>query len=173
VRLWAGPIDTAPDFAFGGHIMLSQLSKTRLFSGIADENLKEISAFSEWVTYPTGAQPIIEGDERQHIDLLLLVEGEVDVEARFSPLPTAMKFNLHAIANEMFGEVAWLLGCRPTASVKCRKNCKFIRIDGSKLFDYCQAHPVVGIELMTRTAAVLAQRVVHLTELMRNKELFS
>jgi len=153
--------------------MLPLLTKTTLFSAIAEENLKEIAAFSEWVTFPTGAQAIIEGDERQHVDLLLLVEGEVDVEARFSPLPTAMKFNLHAIGNEMFGEVAWLLGCKPTASVKCRKNCKFIRIDGSKLFEYCQAHPVVGVELMTRIAGVLAQRVVHLTDLLRNKELFS
>ena len=153
--------------------MLPLMLKTTLFSGIAEENVREISAFSTLVTYQAGAQPIVEGQTLDHLDLLLLVEGEVDVETRFSPLPTAMQFNLHAIGNEMFGEVAWILGGKRTASVKCKKTCKFIQIDGSKLFEYCQTHPVVGVELMTRIAAVLAQRVVHLTELMRNKELFS
>lgn len=153
--------------------MLPLMLKTTLFSGIPDENVMEISTFSKLVTFNAGTQAIVEGDAQDHLDLLLLVEGEVDVETRFSPLPTAMQFNLHAISNEMFGEVAWILGGKRTASVKCKKNCKFIQIDGGKLFAYCQSHPVVCAELMTRIASVLAHRVVHLTELLRNKELFS
>ena len=149
------------------------LLKTILFNGIAEQNVKDISAFSELVTYQAGVQAIVEGDSQQHLDLLLLVDGEVEVDTRFSPLPTAMECNLHAISTELFGEVAWILGGGRTASVKCRKTCRFIKIDGSKLFAYCQANPAVGVELMTRIAAVLAQRVFHLTELYRNKELFS
>jgi CRP-like cAMP-binding protein len=153
--------------------MLPLMLKTTLLSGIAEAHIREIAAFSKLASYREGEQAIIEGEAEDHLDLLLLLEGEVDVEARFSPLPTSMKFNLHAIGNEMFGEVAWILGGKRTASVKCKKNCTFIQIDGRKLFSYCHAHPVVGVELMTRIAAVLAHRVVHLTELLRDKELFS
>lgn len=153
--------------------MLPLMLKTTLFSGIAEDRVKEICAFSQLVTYPQGAQAIVEGDARQHLDLLLLVEGEVDVETRFSSLPTAMEFNLHAISNELFGEVAWILGGKRTASVKCKNTCKFIRIDGSKLYAYCQANPAMGVVLMTRIAAVMAQRVVHLSEQLKNKTLFS
>ena len=153
--------------------MLKLLCNTALFAGIAEENVTEIAAFSELVVYSAGAKAIFEGDLRQHMDLLLLVDGAVEVETRFSPLPTAMEFNLHAISNEMFGEIAWILGGKRSASVKCKTNSKFIKIDGGKFFEYCQAHPAVGVALVTRIAAVTAQRVLHLSEQLKNKDLFS
>ena len=153
--------------------MLQFLLKTALFNGVAEEHAKVIAAFSELTVMAAGEHAIVEGDAHQHHDLLLLVEGEVSVETRFSPLPNAMKFNLHAIGNEMFGEIAWILGGKRSASVKCRTSCKFIKINGSRFFDYCNAHPAVGVELMTRIAAVTAQRVTHLTDLLRNKDLAS
>jgi CRP-like cAMP-binding protein len=143
-----------------------------LFRDLPKKHLDAISAFTTVIDFAEGAPVILEGDPSTHHDLLLLLSGEVDVEARFSPLPTSMGFNLHAITNELFGEVSWLLGGKPTASVKCRKPCRFVRLDGVKLFDYCRANPDVGVEIMTRVAAVLARRVAHLTELMRDKELW-
>jgi CRP-like cAMP-binding protein len=153
--------------------MLVMMMDTALFNGVSRAHMEAISRFTTVVAYPEGAPVIIEGDATQHCDLLLLVEGEVDVGARYSPLPNAMQFNLHAISNELFGEVSLILGRSPTASVKCRKPCKFLRIDGGEFFAYCRAHPDVGMELITRVAAVLARRLVHLTELMRDKDLFT
>ncbi len=152
--------------------MLELMCKTAFFAGISDKSMKEISAFSELVTFNAGAQAIVEGDARNHLDLLLLVEGEVEVVTQFSPLPSAMAFNLHAISSELFGEIAWILGGKRSASVKCKKKSKFIKIDGGRLFDYCQSHPTAGVELMTRIAAVMAQRVIHLSEQLKNKDLF-
>lgn len=152
--------------------MLELMRKTAFFAGISDKSMKEISAFSELITFNTGAQAIVEGDTRHHLDLLLLVDGEVEVESKFSPLPSAMAFNLHAISSELFGEIAWILGGKRSASVKCKKKSKFIKIDGGQLFDYCQSHPTAGVELMTRIAAVMAQRVIHLSEQLKNKDLF-
>lgn len=152
--------------------MLQMMLRSALFHGIAEPALTDISAFSELMVFGVGAQVIAEGDGR-HLDLLLLVDGEITVGTKFSPLPAAMEFNLHAIGNEMLGEVAWILGNKRSATVTCKKVCKFIRIDGDKLFAYCNANPVVGVELMTRVAAVLAQRVIHLTELLRDKALYT
>ncbi len=152
--------------------MLQMMLRSALFHGIAEPAVTAIAAFSELMVFGVGAQVIVEGDGR-HLDLLLLVDGEITVGTKFSPLPAAMEFNLHAIGNEMLGEVAWILGNKRTANVHCKKICKFIRIDGDKLFAYCHAHPAVGVELMTRVAAVLAQRVIHLTEQLRDKALYS
>lgn len=153
--------------------MLELLRNTAFFAGVAEQNVKDIAAFADLVVVNAGESAIVEGDAQPHMDLLLLVDGAVEVETRFSPLPTAMTFNLHAISSEMFGEIAWILGGKRSASVKCKKNSKFIKIDGGKLFAYCHAHPGVGVELMTRIAALMAQRVVHLSDLLKNKDLFS
>ncbi len=153
--------------------MLQLMLDTALFGGLAEDKVKEISEFSEVVTYHEGAQVIVEGIDGQHPDLLLLVDGEVNVGAKFSPLPTAKEFKLHAIGNELFGEVSWILGSKRSAGVSCKKYCKFIRIKGDKFYEYCQTNPAIGVELITRIAAVLAQRVVHLSDQLRNKELFS
>lgn len=153
--------------------MLTMMTNTALFQGIERKHVEALSTFAKVVAYAEGEPVIVEGDPTRHSDLLLLVSGEVDVGARFSPLPNAMMFNLHTISNELFGEVSLLLGGKPTATVKCRKPCKFLRLDGGQFFEYCRAHPDVGLELTTRIAAVLARRVVHLTELMRDKDLFA
>ena len=153
--------------------MLPMMMNTALFQGIERKHVEAMSAFAKVVAYAEGAPVIVEGDPTRHSDLLLLVSGEVDVEARYSPLPNATKFNLHAISNELFGEVSLVLGRKPTATVKCRKPCKFLRLDGGQFFEYCRAHPDVGMELTMRIAAVLARRVVHLTELMRDKDLYA
>lgn len=151
--------------------MLQMMLRTAFFHGIAEPAVMDIAAFSELLVLGAGAQVIVEGDGR-HLDLLLLVDGEITVGTKFSPLPAAMEFNLHAIGSEVLGEVAWILGNKRSANVHCKKVSKFVRIDGDKLFAYCAAHPVVGVELMTRVAAVLAQRVIHLTELLRDKALY-
>jgi hypothetical protein len=153
--------------------MLQLMIDTALFSGIDEKIIREISLFSEVVIFFEGEQAIVEEKAGQHPDMLLLVDGKVNVESKFSPLPTAKKFNLPGISNEMFGEVGWILGNKRSASVSCLTTCKFIRIHGGKLFEYCQSNPAVGFELMTRIASVLAQRVVNLSTQMKNKELFS
>lgn len=173
-RKWMAPICNAYGFTtIQGGVMLQLMLNTVLFRGIPEEKVREISAFSQIVNCREGAQAIVEGKDGEHQDILLLVEGEVNVGTRFSPLPNAMEFDLHAIGNEMLGEVAWVLGRKRSANVTCKKHCMFIQINGSKLFEYCQANPAVGVELMTRVAAVLAQRVVHLSEQLRNRDLFS
>jgi len=101
--------------------MLQLMIDTALFSGIDKEKVKEISAFSEHLRLPEGAQLIGEVDEGQHPDLYLLVDGAVNVGTRFSPLPGAKTLNLNAISSELFGEIAWLLGNKRTASVTCIK----------------------------------------------------
>lgn len=153
--------------------MFELMRKTAFFADIAEAHVKAIAAFASLVTYQAGAQAIVEGEACQHMDLLLLVEGAVDVETKFSPLPTAMTFNLHAISSEMFGEIAWLLGGKRSASVKCRTSCKFIQIDGGKFYAYCHDQPAAGVELLSRIAALAAQRVLHLSEMLKHKELFS
>ena len=152
--------------------MVALVDGMALFRDVPTKHLDAISAFSKVIDFAEGDPVIVEGQPLQHHDLLLLMSGEVDVEAKYSPLPNAMGLNLHAISNELFGEVSWILGGNPTASVKCRKACRFIRIDGVKLMDYCRANPDAGVEIVMRVAAVLARRVAHLTEMMRDKDLW-
>lgn len=153
--------------------MLQQMLKITLFRGIPEDRIKEIAIFSETVSFRAGELAIVEGNSEHHADLLLLIAGEVNVGTKFSPLPTAMELDLYAINNETYGEIAWILGGKRTAGVTCKTYCEFIRIDGDKLFAYCQTNPSVGFDLISRIAAVLAQRVVHLTNLARTKDLFS
>ena len=153
--------------------MLQLLLQTFLFRDLTESEVKKIAEFSELVAYAEGEEVIVEGNTEKHPDLFLLVAGEVNVGTKFSPLPTAEALDLHPIDNQMFGEVAWLRGSKRSAIVSCKSECKFICINGGKLFEYCQNNPAVGVVLVTRIASVLAQRVAHLTDLVRDKALYS
>jgi CRP-like cAMP-binding protein len=153
--------------------MLQLLLQTFLFKDIIEAEIKKIAEFSELVTYETDEEVIVEGKAEAHPDLFLLVVGQVNVGTKFSHLPNAEELDLHPIDNQMFGEVAWLLGKKRSAIVSCKGGCKFIRINGNRLYDYCQSNPAVGVVLVTRIATVLAQRVAHLTDLVRDKALYS
>lgn len=152
--------------------MYQLLHQTALFSGIDKEEVKKIAKFSELVTHQAGEEPVVNTGEMRHPDLLLLLVGEVSVGTKLSPLPAAVEVDLHPIDNELFGEVAWIQGSKRSANVTCKTECKFIRIHGNKLYDFCHAHPAVGIVLIDRVASVLAQRVIRLTELVRDKSLY-
>lgn len=69
--------------------MLQLMIDTALFSGIDEKIIREISLFSEVVMFFEGEQAIVEEKAGQHPDMLLLVDGKVNVESKFSPLPTA------------------------------------------------------------------------------------
>lgn len=153
--------------------MLEFLRKTALFRGVAEDHLKYIAAFSNIETYENGGPAIIEGSPENHQDILLVVAGEVSVGTRFSSLPNALQFDLKAISNELIGEIGWILGKGRSATVNCKGYCRFIRVNGEKLHAYCKAHPELGVELLSRIAAVLAERVVNLTSQVRNRELYS
>lgn len=153
--------------------MLQLLLQTVLFKGIAEAEVRKIAEFSKLATYEAGEEVIAEGNNGSHLDLFLLVLGEVNVGTKFSSLPEAEELDLHPIDSQIFGEVAWLLGNRRTATVTCKGKCQFIRINGDQLFAYCQASPTTGVVLITRIAYLLAQRVAHLTELVREKALYS
>lgn len=151
--------------------MLESISRTALFAGFAEERMKDIAAFSRKVTYAAGDHAIVEGSAEQHPDLLLLLEGEVDVEMRFSYLPMDGVINLKTIGGEVFGEIAWLLGDKRSASVKCKRHCQILIIDGSRLTAFCKAHPAEGLAIMSRIAHLLARRVVDLSKQLKNREL--
>lgn len=151
--------------------MYQLLQQTALFSGIDKEEVKKVAKFSELVTHQAGEEPVVNTGEMRHPDLLLLLVGEVSVGTKLSPLPAAVEVDLHPIDNELFGEVAWIQGSKRSANVTCKTECKFIRIHGNKFYDFCHAHPAVGIVLIDRIASVLAQRVIRLTELVRDKSL--
>lgn len=153
--------------------MLQLLLQTFLFNGIPEDAVKDIAAFSELVSFLANEEVNVENDHDPHPDIFLLVVGSASVETRFSSLPNAESMDLHPIDTPIFGEVAWLLGGKRTAVVSCTDKCKFIRINGKKLHTYCQEHPEIGVTLTLRIARVLAKRVSHLTDLVREKALYS
>jgi CRP/FNR family transcriptional regulator, cyclic AMP receptor protein len=97
------------------------------------------------VTYPDGAQILVEG--RRHRELLVLVSGAVRITA------SGAEIRIIDEPGAIFGEMATLLDAPATATVTAIGECRFRRADDAETF--LRDHPTFALEI----ASTLARRL--------------
>ncbi len=151
-------------------ITTEELRQISLFSELNDDALKAIAAFSAIREYADGEVILSEnaGSDQVIRDLYLLMDGTVNVTKKVSGFKLFKKnVNIQAIDSEVYGEIGWLLGSKPSAEISSNGGCRMLVVDGGELFDLCEQKPKAGVTILYGLAAVLSMRLVNLTATIR------
>ncbi|MBF0357034.1 MAG: cyclic nucleotide-binding domain-containing protein [Magnetococcales bacterium] len=136
-----------------------------LFDSLDDGALESIAAFSTIKEFADGDVILAENDGKGLVirDLYLLMDGSVRIQKHpqgFFPLKA---IDIQAIDNEVYGEIGWLLGSKPSAEVTSSGSSRMLVVNGIKLFDLCDRDTNVGYNILFRLSAILAMRLVNQT----------
>ncbi|OSM00269.1 cyclic nucleotide-binding domain-containing protein [Magnetofaba australis] len=144
--------------------LYDELAATSLFEGLEDVTLERVASFSAVRRFTDGQKVLSEHADDGYRTLYLLREGRLNL----AKAPSAEQFdspvNLATIDEEVYGEVSWLLGRRPSAELTSIGDSRLLVVDGEELFALCEEDPSVGFLIMFRLASMLSMRLVNATQ---------
>jgi CRP-like cAMP-binding protein len=125
------------------------------FAGIRDESLKQLAMIAEEKSVPAGTVLFREGDLATHLSVI--IKGEVNIQYMLG------NGELRTVDTLVEGDLlmwsALVEPHRATAMGTTTKETLLARIDGPKLRQLCQREPILGYQLMTEVAKLLANRL--------------
>lgn len=133
------------------------LSKTSLFEGLTEEQLKAVADISEDTTCQQGEMLFWEGDPAEL--LYILVEGEIDVFVQLSSRPERVTVS---VISQPYQTLGWSGLVAPnvyTASALCEVDCRLVAIDGVALIEVLKGDPEMGFIVMGRIAEMMSIRM--------------
>lgn len=129
----------------------------KLFRGLAEKDLFELLLQAELVECQPTEYVIREGEQGQH--LFVLIAGQVEITKR---AVGSQKILQILGPGECFGEMS-LIECRArSASVKALTVCKLLRIEGEEI----DRLPQISARLYRNIAILLSQRLRHANEIL-------
>lgn len=142
---------------------IQELQNIDLFRGLHDEVLQTILGFSDVREFSDGEVILTDQDRSDNNlvirDLYLLMDGKVNIVKHLQDIDLMKRVNIQAIDNEVYGEIGWLLGSRPSAEITSSGNSRILLVNGKKLFALCESNKDVGYHILYRLAAILAMRL--------------
>jgi CRP-like cAMP-binding protein len=142
-----------------------------VFQRLNGEQWQKIASIAEEKTYPAGQIILREGEQAKA--LYILEEGKVLLEMRVAPYPERTASPTATIQvvtkGELFGWSALVSPNVLTASASTAGKCKVVMINGEQLIEMMDANPVMGYEVMTRLAEVIAGRLKHTREMLMSE----
>jgi CRP/FNR family transcriptional regulator, cyclic AMP receptor protein len=130
------------------------IQEVELFQGIPSHMLGEISELVIQESHPAGHIIFREGDVADF--LFTLEEGEVNLIIQGQKV-----FSFPVIkAGSVFGWSSLVEPNRYTATAKCVRESKVLKIDAERLMRVFQRHPAEGMIIMKRLAGVIATRLL-------------
>lgn len=133
------------------------LLRLNLFHGLDEAELLLLLAEAELVNCDEGDYPIMEGEQGNH--MFVILSGH----ARISKRALGIQKVIHELGpGECFGEMS-LIECRSrSASVKTLSSCKLLRING----DDVGKIPAIAAKLYRNIAMLLSQRLRHANDIL-------
>jgi CRP/FNR family cyclic AMP-dependent transcriptional regulator len=133
------------------------LLRLNLFHGLDEAELMLLLTEAELVDYREGDYPITEGEQGNH--MFVILAGH----ARISKKAMGIQKVIHELGpGECFGEMS-LIECRSrSASVKALSACKLLRIDGGDIMKI----PTIAAKLYRNIAKLLSQRLRHANDIL-------
>ena len=144
---------------------LEDISQVDLFDSLDEGALQSIAEFSSIKEFADGDVILSEHSGKGLVirDLYLLMDGSVRVQKHTAGFSLLKAIDIHAIDNEVYGEIGWLLGSKPSAEVTSKGSSRMLVVNGVKLFDLCDSDTNVGYNVLFRLSAILAMRLVNQT----------
>lgn len=142
------------------------LERVKLFKGLAKEHLQLIAPKFQRETYPNETVIFAQGDPAD--SLYILLSGSVSI--RFKPHDGEI-INVSEIhEGDVFGWSAALGRSAYTSCAITTSKSELVRIKGADLRDLCSSNPKIGVVILERLAAVIAERLknthTHVVELL-------
>ncbi len=130
------------------------IRESELFKGLPEHIQSEISEISRSEVFSEGHVIFNQGDTADY--LFILEEGLVEITVQGEEKVVFSVDEFDAV----FGWSALVQPKKYTATSKCKKNCKVIKIDGDRLMRIFQNHPVEGLNVMAKLAGIVAGRLL-------------
>jgi CRP-like cAMP-binding protein len=121
---------------------------------MGDAQIAALANIAREVVFEENQVVLLHGERSRAFYLVLT--GSVSVELRTSAYVIAVQ----ALGpGEVFGWSALLSEHDTLFEVRARENTTALRLDGTELMAVCHADPVLGMEVLERALAVVADRV--------------
>lgn len=125
------------------------------FASIGDESLKAIAMMAEEKSVPAKTQLFCEGDPA--LALNVIVTGEVDIQYILGNGERRTVDTL--VEGDLLMWSALVEPYKATAVGTANRPTRLVSIEAKKLRDLCEKDPLVGYQLMTQVAKLLAHRL--------------
>lgn len=125
-----------------------------LFLGIPSHMIDEIAALASEEVLPAGGVLFRRGDAAD--SLFILEEGSLEIMVG----EEAHTCFLLDQSGDLFGWSALVEPNQYTASARCVRESKVIRIDGNRLMRIFERHPAEGLRVMRRLAGIIGSRLM-------------
>lgn len=136
------------------------LAKVDLFANVAPRRLKLLALASSRMTFETGQDLCVEGEEGN--EAFILVTGEADVKIK---TPTGVATVARLARNDIVGEMAILRDMPRTATVTAASTVSTLRIGKQDFLNLMKEFPEVTVEVMRSLADRLARTTSELASL--------
>jgi len=140
-------------------VFANRLKSTELFSDLPVDHLLAIAEFCREETYQDGDTIFFEGDRA---NMMLIVErGKIALEKKVQIGRHSTPRNAtldYAGPGQMAGFSTIAHPHIYTTSAVCIEPTRIIAIDGSKLYDYLEDHPDIGLEVLHKIASLIGAR---------------
>lgn len=131
------------------------LSHFILFQGMSPEQIELVTPLVETCHFSSG-ETIFEQNEYAEF-LYIVRSGEIAIN--FQPQDGDNIPVTHVQAGGVFGWSAVLGRALYTSAATCLKDCHCYRLRGKELQKVCEDHPEIGVIIIERLAAVVADRL--------------
>ena len=130
------------------------IRESELFKGMPEHVVNEISRISSEEVLPEGHVLFKNGDSADY--LYILEEGLVEITLHGEG-------KLVFIVDEFGTVFGWSALVHPklyTATAKCKKNSRLVKLDGDRLMRIFRNYPEEGLTVMSRLCGVIAGRLM-------------
>ncbi len=144
-------------------IHVQQLARFPFLQGLPAETLRQLAAAASEHTIERGEMLVHQHDEAQYI--FLLEDGVLQFLIQCQGMDDLLVGTLQE-RGSLLGWSVFRPPYRYTTSVRCEERCRFIRLPRAALEEIVGRDPRLGLMLLRRVAAALADRIEQTRDLL-------
>jgi CRP/FNR family cyclic AMP-dependent transcriptional regulator len=141
-------------------ISVAPLHSVELFNGLTGNEILQLLATSEDLSFTEGETVFQAGDTGQA--LFLLLEGTVEIDLNVPKLGERVLAKLES--GSVFGEMSFFHAAPHAATAKCLTSARIMRLPRAQFDALAAQNPHLALRLTTNAAEILAARLHHTDE---------
>jgi CRP/FNR family transcriptional regulator, cyclic AMP receptor protein len=141
-------------------VSFARLNSVDLFSGLTGNEILELLAASEDLSFNEGDTVFSAGDTGRA--LYVLLEGTVEIDLDVAKLGERVLAQLES--GSVFGEMSFFHPAPHAATAKCLTAARIMRLPRDRFDTLSEDHPHLALRVTTNAAEILAARLHHTDE---------
>lgn len=141
-------------------VSFTQLHSVDLFNGLTGNEILDLLAASEDLSFNAGDTVFSAGDTGRA--LYLLLEGKIEIDLDVAKLGERVLAQLES--GSVFGEMSFFHPAPHAATAKCLTAARIMRLPRARFDALSADHPHLALRVTTNAAEILAARLHHTDE---------